>query len=96
MRYAGVVHYSFQCLKALFALSLVLSACEAMNAIPSIAVITSSLAKAVAPLLELSVMAVTVIVLFAALLFTMSTTDERLTRVPLLASYLFNGLVTGM
>lgn len=84
-----------QALKVVYALCLLFSLFEALHAIPSIALITSALAKCVAPLLELALSGGVVSILLAMMLLIEAPSDERMTNAPLLLSYMMNGVITG-
>lgn len=93
---ASLTFQILQLLKAVYALCLVFGLFEALHAIPSVALITSAVAKCVVPLLELALVSGVVSMLLALLLLLQAPADERLTRPVLLLSYMLNGLITGV
>lgn len=95
MNQASIAFQISQMLKAVYGFCLVFSLFDALHAIPSVALITSALATAVVPLLELAVVIGVVSVLLAMLLLIEAPASESLTTPPLLLSYMLNGIISG-
>eukprot|EP00892_Ulva_mutabilis_P000877 jgi/Ulvmu1/10790/UM069_0024.1 len=67
-----------------------------VNMLPtSVAVITSALAAALVPFLEILLIAILLMASFAMLLVLLASADERLSTAALVSNYMMNGIVTG-
>jgi hypothetical protein len=82
--------------QAAFTTCVIIKALQALNEVPAVRIITMALSSSLVPLLELLLVTCILIALMAMLLVLRSNSDERLTTVPLISSYIFGGIITGM